>query len=350
MKKKIGAIFVVLVLAMVLAVSMAMPVAAAKPTKPPTGLHWDVNFVTQLAYNQPLFNDTFDSGLSQWTQISGTWAIADDSGNNMCSITGGSYVGGVVATAGSSSWTDYSLEFDVKKVSGNYFNVVFRYTDANNHYLLEPSSDSIHIALFKKVGGSYQELTSPRPLQNTTQGNWYHYKIVAQGPSIKVYVDGTLKIDVTDNSLPAGKIGIGAYSGATAYFDDVQVMGVDPNQILIPLNGTGGVTWTFGDDFRIVDNDANVNDGDAAIVQFPWGMNGYSWWLSARGKPGLMGVSNFIIPDGHAQQFRSTGSPTWWIWPGCPYTWEYLAPLNHTASLANYGVANLGLRVYPNQP
>lgn len=334
-------------------VFMATLVTATGPgDRPPKGLHYDVNFVTKLSYTESLFNDTFELGLDKWEHVSGTWGIVtevlpDNTTNDVCSITGGSYVGGVVATTGSVSWTDYSLEFDVKKVSGNYFNVVFRYTDLNNHYLLEPSADSIHIALFKKVGGGgYQELTAIRPLQDTEQGTWYHYRIVVQDTSIKVYVDGVIMFDVVDGSLPAGKIGIGAYSGSTAYFDNVRVMGVNPKEILIPLNGTGYVQWTFGFDFRVVDNDANVNDGDNAIVQFPWEMDMYVWWLSARGKPGTMEV-NEITGDGHTTWVRSTRAPTWTQWPG---TYSWTGGVNgHTASLVNSGVTNLGLRVYPNQ-
>jgi len=323
-------------------------VAPAAVTSPPNGEHFAVNFVTQLSYTNLLFSDMFETDLSQWQHISGTWAIFPESlTNNVCSISGGSYVGGVVLTAGSETWTNYALEFDVKKVSGSYFNVVFRYADAGNHYLLEPSSDGIHIALFKKVGGGgYQELTSPRPLQDTTPGTWYHYKIVLQGASIKIYADNVLVIDVVDNSIAAGKIGIAAYSGSTAYFDNVLVMGVNPHEILIPLYGTCFVQWTFGVDFRVVDNDANVLDGDKAIVQFPWEMDMYVWWLSARGTPGKMEVHD-ITGDGHTTWIRSTGKPTWIQWPG-KYEWD--GPVNnHTASLDNDGVTNLALRVYPNQ-
>lgn len=341
MKRKIGVVLLVVALALV----MVMPpsLAAAGGAKPPKGLHWDVNFVTQLAYTEPLFNDIFNIDLSQWTQLSGTWVIVDDSGNNVCSVSDGSHVGGVVATAGSDGWTNYTLDLDAKKVAGRYLYVIFRYTDQNNHYLL---AGGHHITLFRKVGGGgYERLT---PLgQETFPDQWYHYKVVLQGPSIKVYVDGTLQIDIIDNSLPAGKVGIGAYTGSAAYFDNVQVIGVNPNEILIPLNDTGYVQWTFGADFQVVDNDANVIDGDKAIVQFPWNMDMYVWWLSARGKPGKIEENN-ITGDGHTTWYRSTGAPTWQQWPG---TYSWTGGVNgHTASLVNNGVTNLGLRVYPNQP
>jgi len=335
---------------LILVVMLAIGITGYTAAGPPKGLHYDVNFVTNLSYTESLFSDAFDSDLSHWTHLSGTWGIVPESfDNNVCSITGGSYVGGVVATAGSEFWTDYSLEFDVKKVSAKRFNVVFRYTDLNNYYLLEPSADCVHIALFRKVPSvGFQELTAVRPLQDTVEGTWYHYKIVVQDTSIKIYVDGVIMFDVVDVSLPAGKIGIGAcaLTAGTVYFDDVRVMGVNPKEILIPLNGTGYVQWTFGSDFRVVDNDANVNDGDKAIVQFPWGMDMYVWWLSARGKPGIMEV-NDITGDGHTTWVRSTRAPTWTQWPGI-YSWT--GGVNgHTARLVNSGVTNLGLRVYPNQ-
>lgn len=339
------------ILALALFFMATLVIATGAGDRPPKGLHYGVNFVTKLSYTESLFNDTFDGDLSGWTYISGDWAIVPDfpQVENVVSITGGSYVGGVVATAGSEFWTDYSLEFDVKKVIAKRFNVVFRYTDLNNYYLLEPSSDCVHIALFRKVPtGGFIELTAVRPLQDTVEGTWYHYKIVVQGSSIKIYVDGVIMFDVVDVSLPAGKIGIGAcaLTAGPVYFDNVRVMGVNPKEILIPLYGTGHVQWTFGSDFRVVDNDANVDDGDKAIVQFPWGMDMYVWWLSARGKPAPMDL-NDITGDGHTTWIRSTRAPTWTQWPG-RYSWR--GGVNgHTARLVNSGVTNLGLRVYPNQ-
>lgn len=290
------------IVALVLAI--AVPVVAVSP---PNGEHYNVNFVTELSYTDPLFYDGFGGDLSAWDYISGTWAIVDESGDNVCSIDGGSYVGGVVATAGGESWTDYAMEFDVKKVNGSYFNVVFRYTDESNHYLLEPSSDAVHIALFKKIGGGYIELTSPRPLQNTTVGTWYHYRIVVQGPSIKVYVDNMLKIDVVDNSLTQGKIGIGSLYGSVVYFDDVQVKGVNPDEVLIGVNtSVSGLQYIAGDTFEILDHDAGVLDGDCAVLQLPLTAV-YDIYCSARGRPG----GSIIWGSNHEREDVPAGKPTW---------------------------------------
>jgi hypothetical protein len=232
------------------------------------------------------------------------------------------------------------FEFDVKKVSGNYFNVVFRYVDQNNHYLLEPSADQIHIALFKKVGGGgYIELTPTRPLQNTTPGTWYHYVIQVQGTSIKIYVDGVLKFDVTDTSLAAGKIGVGAWAGSVAHFDNILVVGpnvkmMGANEILVPAIGWGYLGFIAGSPFTILDND--MTDGQA-WVQVPntWP---YDTFDQARGRPG----GELFWGNYHA---RSTGKPVWTqhndpLWPS-QYTPQGNWPFT------NNGVTCYSFRLYP---
>jgi len=286
---------------LVLGLMASLAIAQIQADKPPKGEHYDVNFVVK-----PMFSDVFDGGLGQWTHISGTWAIMSEGLNNVCEITGGSYVGGV---AGSGDWADYSLEFDVKKVSADRFNVVFRYTDQNNYYLLEPSADCVHIALFKKVEGvsGFTELTSPRPLQDTALGTWYHYKIVVKGDSIKVYVDDTLKIDESDFDLEVGKIGIGAcaLSEGTVHFDNITIM--KPNEILVAFNGTvPGLMYVSGETFAILDHDAGVVDGDAAVLQLPLDAM-YDIYCSMRGRPG----GEIHWGCNHVRYVVPPGKPTW---------------------------------------
>ncbi len=335
MKRKIFSIIFALVLALSLGLVTAAPAGAGPPTMPPPGEHFTFNTVTESGS----FSDTFDGDLSQWTNVSGSGAIVDDSGNNVYERTGGSYVGAVVAVAGSESWDDYMFEFDVKKVSGNYFNVVFRYVDQNNHYLLEPSADQVHIALFKKVGGGgYTELTGSRPLQNTTPGMWYHYVIAVEGSSIKIWVDGVLKFDITDTSLSAGKIGVGAWASSTAYFDNILVSGPNVkvmglNEILVPLNGSGMLGFKAGPTFEILDND--MTDDGQAWVQVPPAF--YDTYDQARGKPG----GDLFWGNFHA---RSTGKPQW-TQHNDPLDWRTRPSGNWP--FINNGVTCYSFRLYP---
>jgi len=301
----------------------------------PNGQHYTFNTVTEKT--NVVFQDTFDGNLLQWSNVSGTEAIVDYSGNNVYQRTDGSYVGAVDALAGSENWSDYTFSFDVTKVSGSYFNVVFRYVDGNNYYLLEPSSDQVHIALFKKVGGAFTELG--RPLQDTTPGVTYHYVIDLNGSSIKIWVDGVLKFNVTDSSFSAGKIGVGAYYGSVANFDNILVKTIGEGEILVPLIGNGYLGWTVGPEFKITDN--NMLDDGHAWVQVPAGF--YSTWDQARGTPGGS------LYWGNTQN-RLIGKPVWIAHNGAGIDWNSGWIGNNDWPFSNNGVTNYSFRLYPVTP
>ncbi len=272
--------------------AIATPVNATESIKPPKGDHYTFNTVTEAT-----LVDNFDGDLSQWTNITGSGVIVDDAGNYVYQHTGGFYVGAVSAVAGSGSWTDYVFEVDVKKLSGTYFNLVFRYIDQNNYYMVEGGASSGNqIKLWKRVAGAFSQIAPPANLV-TTNNIWYHYVIQVEGPSIKVWAEGVLLFDVTDGAHSAGKIGLGGYS-STVNFDDVLVMGL--NEILVPLNGSGMLGFVEGSPFQILDND--MTDDEQAWVQIPAGL--YDTFDQARGKPG----GELTWGNYHA---RSTGKPVW---------------------------------------
>lgn len=312
-------------LAIVLAI--ATPVYAIKP---PKGDHYTFNTVTEAGP----FVDTFDVDLSQWTNISGSGAIVDDAGDDVYQHTGGSYVGAVSAVAGSGSWTDYVFEVDVKKLSGTYFNLVFRYVDQGNFYMVEGgSSGGTQIKLYKRVAGTFSQIATPADLV-TTNGSWYYYVIQVEGLSIKVWADGVLLFDVTDGAHSAGKIGLGGWN-STVNFDNVLVVGkvMGPNEILVPLIGSGMLGFVEGSPFQILDND--MTDDGQAWVQVPAGL--YDTFDQARGKPG----GDLYWGNFHA---RSTGKPEWYQhndplnwWTGRTGNWSF----------TNNGVTCYSFRLYP---
>jgi hypothetical protein len=50
----------------------------------------------------------------------------------------------------------------------------------------------------------------------------YHMKVIAQGSSIKVYVNDALKIDTSDSTWTTGAIGVRSYF-ADSSFDNIVV-------------------------------------------------------------------------------------------------------------------------------
>ena len=121
-----------------------------------------------------------------------------------------------------------------------------------------------------------------------------------------------------------GKIGIGAWTGSIVNFDNISVTGetvkiMQPNEILVPLNGSGMLGWKVGPDFRILDND--MTDDGQAWVQVPAGL--YHAFDQVRGKQG--GSLDF-----GGLHVRLKGKPVWeqrltsYNWVGPVGNWPFI--------------------------
>jgi hypothetical protein len=173
------------------------------------------------------FYDNFDLRTA-WSPQSGTWIIED-----------GKYVGTVNSASseqfsinGDSSWTDYTVRGRVLIKSGTgssneQVGLIFRYSDADNWYAAKiVKAGSVgQLEFMKRVGGTpYYNLATYSFSLNEDQ--WYDLKVNVTGSSIKIYLDGILRIDFTDTSLSNGKIGtyIAYDLNSVGHFDDIQVI------------------------------------------------------------------------------------------------------------------------------
>jgi hypothetical protein len=186
-----------------------------------------------------IFNDNFDDGnASGWSTQNGSWSVVQDNGNYVY-YQSSSDEGR--AWAGSSSWTNYSVEADVKIVNFNGSNrayVAGRWQDGNNFYaasLYNSSGGKLEIR--KKVNGSTSTLTSKSYALTTNK--WYKVKLEMSGSTIKMYVDGVLQLTANDSSLSSGSAGLLAYKASTKY-DNVVVSdsggGTSPTPTPTPTN------------------------------------------------------------------------------------------------------------------
>jgi RHS repeat-associated protein len=109
------------------------------------------------------------------------------------------------------------------EVSGtNVARVFFHYTDPNNAYFIELDTTAAAVKLIEIVNGATSAITTG----SYTSGASVPVKIKvyndAGAQRIKIWVNGTLRINTTDASLPAG----GVAFGGDANFDNV-VIGYD---------------------------------------------------------------------------------------------------------------------------
>ena len=140
-----------------------------------------------------LLDEDFASGAANWTPATGTWAVED-----------GQYVQSSTATdarstAGSATWTDYTLDLDATKTAGaEGFLVMFGVKDTGNYYWWNLGGwGNTTSAVEKATGGGRTTIaTSPDTIET---GRTYHLKIVLQGRTVKLYLDGRLVNQFEDN-------------------------------------------------------------------------------------------------------------------------------------------------------
>jgi hypothetical protein len=171
--------------------------------------------------------DDFEDGNSTgWSPSGGTWAIKTD-GSLVFQGANGSYN----ATAGSTAWTDQTVQARVKVVafggtSGSYrAGIIARYGGGSNYYtaVLE-ASGKMRILVGSSTVSACADLT-----QAVTTGTFYTLKLAVSGPASSVHIqswlDGLARHDCTVTSgLASGTAGIITFGSSTvAEFDDVTV-------------------------------------------------------------------------------------------------------------------------------
>ncbi|HET9861881.1 MAG TPA: hypothetical protein VFP37_00445 [Steroidobacteraceae bacterium] len=95
-----------------------------------------------------------------------------------------------------------------------WFGLTARHVDDRNFYYLSMRS-SQRVSLRKVVNGRVVELAS-RPL-SVQPAVWYRLRLDAVGNRLRAYVNDTLWLETTDDSLPSGSAGIAMFKAATDY-------------------------------------------------------------------------------------------------------------------------------------
>ena len=139
-----------------------------------------------------LFSDTFDDG-SKWSPQSGTWAATG--GKYVQSSTSVNDARSIVTGAYAKDWSNYTLELDATKQSGaEGFLVGFGAKATNDFYWWNIGGwGNTRSVLQKASGGAASEV---KALENKSlvTGQTYHIKIVVEGHTIKLYLDGELQM------------------------------------------------------------------------------------------------------------------------------------------------------------
>lgn len=145
------------------------------------------------------------------TTVAGQWYPAS---GNWTDVAGGKQgqAGGDAFYLSKASGADFTLDGDVKLVSGTAAAITFRANkDASRHYTANLDADAGVVKLWRP---GRDIATHPLAIE---RGRTYHFKVKAEGSALKVWVDGALMIDAIDTEQAAGQFGLNVYRGTGVF-------------------------------------------------------------------------------------------------------------------------------------
>jgi hypothetical protein len=162
------------------------------------------------------FTDDFNRSDSTnlgggWVQVSGTWSI---SSNRLSSGNAGGTI--ILRAAGAMATSDHSVQVTIAATAAVSHGVWARgNSNISSGYLFRNDGSSWNV--FSVVGGSFTSIGSYAAA--AVAGDVAKLEVV--GSTIKGYVNGTLRVTVTDTAVTTGtSVGIRAESTNSLRFDD----------------------------------------------------------------------------------------------------------------------------------
>ncbi len=175
-------------------------------------------FLVSRADAATLFSDDFNDGNSSgWSTSGGSWSAS--TGAYRQSSTSAD----AKASAGTTSWTDYTVQAKVTPITfGNVsraVGVTARAQSSSNFYSLVLVASG-QVQLRRHVGGGMGTLATVN--YSVTPGTTYTLTLTVAGSSLAGSVNGNRLLTASDSALLQGRVGFVA-SYASATFDDITV-------------------------------------------------------------------------------------------------------------------------------
>lgn len=186
---------------------------------------------------------TFDNNADDWTVANGAWDVTD----GVYQITKGEPA--MHTLVGDTGWTDYTVEAKVRLDDGNWAGLVVRAQNEFEYYVYYMNVPDNKSELWKHNAGAFdarENLKNPIPAVNVTiaNGEWFDVRVVAEGNTFQLWINGELQSEDTHDAYAAGQIGIWAWDTA-ASFDDVKVSGdsIEGTTTSVELQGKLATKW-----------------------------------------------------------------------------------------------------------
>ena len=148
-------------------------------------------------------------GLTNWSSVRGSWIISNDIVTGTSSVDNWALIHG-----GSTTWTNYQVTVNMSiQNPGGEAGLIVRYRGAVNFYWVSLGAWNHKYSIGRVVNDVYTELASSGLNSELQAGKSYAVTVLAVSSSIKMYVDGSMVLEISDNALPSGGVGFRTYGG-----------------------------------------------------------------------------------------------------------------------------------------
>jgi Domain of Unknown Function (DUF1080) len=136
-----------------------------------------------------------------------------------------------VAVLEDKKFADVDVSVRFRPVSGREDasgGIIFRARDGQNYLLVRANALENNFRLYTMVNGKRSTIASAR-VTEPKLGVWHAIRVVATGPKIQAYLNGTMLLDHEDKTFTDGWVGLWTKADSVTEFADLEITGTAAN-------------------------------------------------------------------------------------------------------------------------
>ena len=162
----------------------------------------------------------------KWKFVAGQWGRRASDGRQVLAQTAETQPW-AVAILEDQKFSDVDVSVRFRPISGKEDasgGIIFRAKDGRNYFLVRANALENNFRLYTLVNGKRSTIASAR-VTEPSLGAWHSIRVVASGPKIQAYLNGTLLLDHSDKTFTDGWLGLWTKADSVTEFADLEVTG-----------------------------------------------------------------------------------------------------------------------------
>lgn len=102
--------------------------------------------------------------------------------------------------------------------------IIFRAKDSQNYLLVRANALENNFRLYMIINGKRSTIASAR-VTEPKLGAWHTIRVVATGPKVQAYLDGSLQLDHEEKTFTEGWVGLWTKADSVTEFADLEIAG-----------------------------------------------------------------------------------------------------------------------------